>query len=463
MRRAPFRIKLMGALFIPILIVLALNLVLVNNLITQNFQAFQIAGGEVRSHDQELHQFLAGYYQAHGWDDVNAFLGEQAQAFREELPGRSFLLTTPEGKVLSSPTNHLIGRNLERSLLELGAPIRVDDQTVGILFVGPVAENFSPQEASFLSPITQSLLATSTAGLVTATLLGFVLLRYTLSPLGALTRAAKGIRSGQLAQHVDVHSGDEIGELSASFNEMADHLKRSEELRHNMISDISHELRTPITAIQYQLEAIIDGAQPATAPNLTNIHSQTLLLTHLVNDLQDLSLADSGELPIQSAATDLAPVVRRVARAIKPQLQEKGISFKLTAPRQLPPVEADEKRIEQVLFNLLHNAQHYTPVHGAVTLSATVVANALQIAVRDTGCGIAEADLPHIFQRFYRVDRSRARATGGVGLGLAIAKKLVEAHGGKLDVDSHLGRGSTFTVYLPLAGQPPLDQAASLN
>lgn len=463
MKKISFRVKLMGALIVPILLVLVLNLLLVNKLIASNFQAFQIASGEVRSHDQELQQLLSNYYKAHAWTGVNAFLNEQTMAFKEELPGRSFLLTTPEGTVLSSSAARMIGRHLEPTLLALGAPVKVDEHPVGILFVGPVAENFSPQETNFLDTINQSLFVTSVAGLATATLLGFVLLRYLLSPLGALTRAAKSIGSGQFAQHIQVSSGDEIGELSSSFNEMADHLKRSEALRHNMISDISHELRTPITAIQYHLEALIDGIQPATTDGLTNVYNQTLLLSHLVNDLQDLSLADSGELPIQAAPVDLGPLLQRVGQTIKPQLQEKGIAFKLSAPQTLPAVVADNKRIEQVLFNLLHNAQHYTPAHGRVALKAATTPSALHISVCDTGSGISEADLPQIFQRFYRVDRSRARATGGVGLGLAIAKKLVEAHGGQLDVKSQLGQGSTFTVRLPLVGQAPLHHRTTLN
>lgn len=409
----------------------------------------------------------ANYFTNNGsWDGVDAVLNSRYQAIQEEVTGRSLLLTAPDGRVIASSDGQQKGRRLPREALSEGVPITVNDRKVGILLIGPVVDNFSPREAEFLQAVQHLLMFVGLIGLVIAVVTGLILRRQLLAPLRALTRAAQGIRAGRLEQQVHVPGlgQDELGELARTFNDMAAHLKRSEEIRRNMITDISHELRTPLAALQCNLEAMLAGVEDPQKQNLEALYNQTLLLGRLVEDLRELQLAESGELPLKKASMDLSGVLRRIAQIVRPQLVERGIEFVLEVPEALPPVEVDGERIEQVIYNLLSNAQRYTPTGGRVRLAARPQDGHLALLVSDTGCGVPPEELPFIFDRFYRADRSRSRATGGAGLGLAIAKQLVTAHHGSIEAKSQHGSGTTFEVLLPLAttdsqGRRSLDKA----
>jgi signal transduction histidine kinase len=215
-----------------------------------------------------------------------------------------------------------------------------------------------------------------------------------------------------------------------------------------MIADIAHELRTPLATIQGNLEALQDGVYPFTAERLEALHTKVLLLNRLIADLQKLSLAEAGELSLDREVTDLAPLLSSLQEQIQPQFAAQGVTLDLHVSGPLG-VEIDRQRIEEVLLNLLSNALRYTERGGRVTLSAMPHGKEVHVSVADTGPGISEADLPRVFDRFYRGDRSRSRASGGVGLGLAISKRLVELHGGKIWAESAIGQGATFTFSLP--------------
>jgi signal transduction histidine kinase len=231
---------------------------------------------------------------------------------------------------------------------------------------------------------------------------------------------------------------------------MADALQSAEESRRAMTADIAHELRNPLAVQRANLEALQDGIYPLTPENLTPILEQNLLLTRLVEDLRTLALADSGHLNLERSPTLLRDCVQRVVEQFSPQADSRGIAIQWSAREDCPPVNVDAGRIEQIIGNLLSNALRYTPQGGKIWLDLTCTGEQIQLTVRDSGPGIPVEALPHVFERFFRADRSRSRAEGGSGLGLAIARRLAEAHGGSLTAANHPQGGALFTLTLPL-------------
>jgi signal transduction histidine kinase len=284
-----------------------------------------------------------------------------------------------------------------------------------------------------------------------ATLLILGLSRRILAPIEALTAAAQRLEAGDLSQRVEITSHDEIGDLAHAFNAMADGLARLEELRRNLVGDVAHELRTPLSNIRGYLEAIQDGVVEPGPDIVDSLYEEAMLLHRLVDDLQELALAEAGQLRLERRPVALADVVDRAVGAVHPRAEAGGITLRVDVADDLPLVDVDPQRIGQVLRNLLDNALAHTPASGEIVVAASLAEHWIEVRVRDTGVGIAPEDLPYVFERFYRADRSRARATGGTGLGLAIARHWVEAHGGEIRVESAVGQGTCFTLTLPVA------------
>ncbi|UCC17929.1 MAG: HAMP domain-containing protein, partial [Dehalococcoidales bacterium] len=291
------------------------------------------------------------------------------------------------------------------------------------------------------------------AGLITAgvaLVIGLILTRQITRPVKALITGARRIAKGELNYRVKTRSNDEIGELADSFNSMAATLEQAEQSRRQLSADIAHELRTPLTIIEGTVEGMLDGVFEADSEHLNSIKEQALLLTHLINDLRDISLAESGQLNLNHQPTDIVGLVKKVVSSYEPNAGEKNIRIDISTSVPSFDVEIDPVRIEQVISNLLRNAIRHTPAGGSVTVTIDRVNNSLELSVSDTGEGIEAEDLPHVFERFYRSDTSRSRKEGGTGLGLAIVKQMVEAHGGSVSVESTPGKGSTFMISLPL-------------
>jgi signal transduction histidine kinase len=242
-----------------------------------------------------------------------------------------------------------------------------------------------------------------------------------------------------------------MGELAQAFNSMAGDLERTERLRQNMIADAAHELRTPLSNIRGYLEAIRDGIKRPDTDTIRSIDEEATLLSRLVDDLQALSLAEAGELKLNRQAEDIIKLIKQAVAARQTQAVAKGVSIPTEVSQKLPSVNVDSHRIGQVLHNLLENAIAHTAKSGSIVVAAQKQDNWVKISVTDTGEGIPAEDLPSVFERFYRVDKSRTRATGGSGLGLTIAKRLVEVHGGKIEAQSELGKGSCFSFTLPVS------------
>jgi signal transduction histidine kinase len=317
-------------------------------------------------------------------------------------------------------------------------------------------------EAGFLDRVSRALLLSALGAAALALLLSLLLTRYLARPLRELATAARRVATGDLAQRVPIRSRDEVGALAAAFNEMAASLERGEAARRNLVADVAHELKTPLTVVEGTVEAMLDGVYPADRERLESIREEVTLLTKLVADLRELSLADAGGLRLEREPLDPGALVRRAVAAASARAEARGLTLAAELPDDLPLVAGDGGRLAQVLANLLDNALRYTPAGGRVTVSAVAApaepgdgTSGVRLAVTDTGPGIPAADLPHVFDRFYRADPSRARRSGGSGLGLAIARGYVEAHGGRIWAESASGRGTTVAFWLPaLSGAP---------
>jgi signal transduction histidine kinase len=308
-----------------------------------------------------------------------------------------------------------------------------------------------PLEQRFLSSVNQSLWIAAIFVVIGTAVASLLFARRLTSPIKHLTQAAKKISAGDLKQRVEIETKDEIGELASAFNSMAQSLDRNKTMNRQLLVGIAHELRTPLTIIQGNLEAMLDGVTTPTPEKIAAIHTETLLLNRLVNDLRDLSLAQAGQLKLQRQPTDVASLVRRAVEVVQPMIKEKSIKLKLDLPSDLPTADVDPDRVSQIIYNLLSNALIHTDEGGHLEIGAQKEQAMIKVSVADTGAGINKKDLPHIFNHFYQVEHSGVRAKGGSGVGLAIVKHLVEAHGGKVGVESELKKGSVFSFTLPLS------------
>jgi signal transduction histidine kinase len=315
----------------------------------------------------------------------------------------------------------------------------------------PAAEPYVAPFLRLSASINRSLLLGGSLAIGIALLLTFMLSRRMTSPIGALASAARRLGHGDLSERVRLQGEGEIAALAKAFNSMAADLEYAEQLRRNMVADVAHELRTPLSNIRGYLEAIRDGVIKPDAAAISSLNEEASLLSRLVNELQELSLAEAGELKLVYQAENITDLVKQAVTPWQPQLTAGEICLSLELPDSLPLVNIDWQRVNQVLHNILENAVAHTPKGGTINVAATAKGKWVEVSVSDTGEGIPAQDLPHIFERFYRVDKSRARATGGSGLGLTIAKRLVEAHGGTITVQSKLREGSRFSFTLPIA------------
>lgn len=409
---------------------------------------------------------LAAYYQRNGnWDGIDAIVVRDLS----RRPGRwgpgwvPVTLIDANRKVVFGGWHYQVGEQVSRRDTGAGAPIEVDGETVGWLLFDSLRPTGHPlpgsPEWAFLARVTRATVYGAWGATVIALLLGILLARTISRPVRELTAATQLVAQGQLGHQVPVRTRDELGELAASFNQMSADLAHSNHLRRQMTADIAHELRTPLSVILGYTEALSDAKLQGTPEAFHIMHDEAQHLGRLVEDLQTLALADAGELSLTRRPTAPQTLLERAASAYRAQAEQKGISLHVLAAPDLPEVEVDPDRMAQVLSNLVSNALRYTPAGGEITLSAEFRPSVVRLRVRDTGAGIAPEDLPHVFERFYRGDKSRQRQEGESGLGLAIARSIVETQGGTIVVDSTPGEGTTFTIALPAEPGPPDDEA----
>jgi len=429
--------------------------------------------------------FVAGvqsYYEATGsWQGVEVFLNARRPFFVVLPPGQDmmhrqmarrgqmhepvppvFALADQDGVIIVPAGQYQAGERVGADVLRQGIQVLVDGQVVGTVLPTGRAPEMVPQEIRYLARISYASFLAASLAVVIALVLGVFLAQRLSRPLRELTAATRAVARGELEQRVPVRSRDELGELAAAFNQMSADLARLHQMRRQMTADIAHELRTPLTVMVGYLEALRDGVLKPTPERFEAMYQEARHLERLVEDLRTLSLADAGELSLNREAVSPRLVLEQAATIYRDQTEQRGISLEVSLEDGLPDIFVDPDRIAQVLGNLITNAIRYTPSGGRITMAASRQGDNVILRVQDTGSGIAPEDLPYVFDRFYRGDQTRQSAGGESGLGLAIARSIVDAHGGSIAVTSVLGQGSTFTITLPRAVRPsPAGHAGS--
>ena len=423
-----------------------------------NAEINRLQGQDAAARDERLTKLLSDAYLYDG-----SWLGSQAVLENAStLYGEHLVLTDLQHQVVADSQDSVIGQYLgTTSTSRHKASVPGVEGPIGTLWFSPGvptgaslgsvvgAESSGPSLSLLL--ILSGLLAVGVALILT-----FFVSHRILRPLESLARVSRLAARRDFTVRAHVQSRDEVGELARTFNAMLAELSRTEELRRNLVGDVAHELRTPLTNIRGYVEGISDGVMQPDAETLTSIRGEIHLLTRLIEDLQDLALVESGQMQLKVRSCDLGDLIKDASLAVHPQAQAKSISLEVDEACRLP-IQADAQRVSQVLCNLLVNAITHTPMGGRVQIWARKVEGRVQVSVKDDGPGIAAEDQPYVFERFFRVDKSRSRATGGVGLGLTITRRLVEAHQGQIEVISQAGAGTEFRFTLPLE---PVSQPA---
>jgi len=418
--------------------------------------ASQTTGGEIRRYRERMEQArfsrvgfeLYRYYRTHGgWGGIQPYVERWGSLYEQRI-----ILADPNGVVVADSQGDLLGQQYHPDTP--GRPLLPPwkGSSPGLLYISPGPSAHFPSPLSLSQAIGRFLIWGALLAVAIALLFTFFLARRISAPVKALSLAARRLGQGDFSQRVQLKERGEMGELAQAFNSMADDLERAEQLRRNMVADAAHELRTPLSNIRGYLEAIHDGIRKPDADTIRSLDEEATLLSRLVDDLQELSLVEAGELKLVRRAEDVTELINHAVAVVQGQAVAKGISLTVNLPDQLPLCDIDSQRIGQVLHNLLDNALAHTTEGGAITLTASQQGGWVDVSVGDTGEGIPAEDLPNIFERFYRVDKSRARATGGSGLGLTIARRLVEAHGGRIKAQSEPGKGSRFSFTIPISG-----------
>lgn len=363
-----------------------------------------------------------------------------------------FYLTDEKGIILWHPEKNEIGEKINLIRITNKYPVQSENATIGylvhysMLFPGGIT-----LEEEFIKSVLEALVIGTLISVTIAILLGLILSRSLLKPLQKLYGAAREYSRGNLQHRLSDEGSPDFQQLYNAFNEMADNLAKQETLRRELVADVAHELRTPLTILSGNLESMQDGVQEITPTGLASLHDEVLRLRSLVEELQQLSLAEANKLVLNKEQTDMALFIQETLSFFEVEAKEKGISLVFEQEHELPLINIDKRRMRQVLINIISNAVRYVPeVKGQVQADIKRKEDDLMICISDNGPGIIPEDIPKVFDRFYRADKSRNRQSGGSGLGLAIAKGFVEAHGGSIHVESSINEGTKFIIKLSL-------------
>jgi signal transduction histidine kinase len=405
--------------------------------------------------DSDFGSRLADYYVSHqGWEGVGAIFTTPQLA--PQRPSRvQFTVVDSGHNVVYGNGQYTTGTLLQDTALDQAMPIETDGKVVGWLLVDPLSTSLRDAptpEGDYLNRITNAVIIAALVAMLVAVVLGASLARTLSHPIQELTEATRKVAKGALGYQVQVRTRDELGALAESFNQMSADLAQATNQRLQMTADIAHELRSPLSVILGYTEALSEGKLPGSDEVFQSLHIEARHLQRLIDDLRTLSLADAGELPLALRAVSPRLLLEQVRAAHTARARQQRVSLRVQAAADLPDLEVDPDRIAQVLGNLVSNALRYTPSKGEVVLSAEPHGDQIEVRIQDTGAGIPAKDLPHIFDRFYRGDEARHTSEGESGLGLAIAKSIVEAHRGTITAESSQGQGATFILRLPAHG-----------
>ncbi len=458
------RVQLILAFTLVVLVAVgAIAILIIRTTDTEFRQYITLSGMQASGSGMEE---LVGYYGLQGsWEGVESLLEQgvfiswpggvsmPAMGWRPGRPGGRLdvTLADADGRIVYDSTGKAEGKRLTSGAKSQALPItRTDNrEVIGYLLLslpsGP--DRLGQLEQQFLDRMRNILIIGAALAVGLGLIMGALLSRSLTAPLQRLATAVRAVAAGDLNQRVQVEGSTEMEEVALAFNEMTGALSASEQQRRNMVADVAHELRTPLSVVQGNLRAILDDVYPLDKAEIARLYDETRLLNRLVDDLRELALADAGQLHLNLRPTDVAQVIQFTVEGLILAAEAQEVSLITRMPTDLPTVQADPDRVAQVLRNLLVNSLTHTPPGGSITVSAASAEDAVEIAVVDTGEGIAQENLPHVFERFWRADPARAR-TGSSGLGLSVAQSLVEAQGGRIWAESTLGQGSIFRFTL---------------
>ena len=474
--------KLIGAFLLIIAVGGLVTSLLISRATLSAFNLYTTRSGQIWA--QRLAPELVDYYKLNNtWQGVDIFLQESwttssmhqgmmgpgsGRGYGQGKPtdnsmmgalGQQLMLTDSQGTVIYDSTGEYTGSQLTADEQKKGIAIKVESNQVGTLLITPGSLSASNSLAyEFQASVRRAIISSAVFAGIIALALGIALFFQITAPMRKLRKAASAIAEGDLTQRVEIHGEDEFAQLGETFNLMAANLSQAEIHRQHLMADVAHELRNPLTAIQGTVEGMQDGILPCDSDQLSALVAETTLLNRLIEDLRLLSLAETNQLKLLRQPTDLKGLISQIVERIQPQARIKELHLEQQIQENLPELSVDPDRITQILNNLITNALRYTPKGGTiqVSISQPKPRSPITLSVTDDGTGIESTDLPHVFDRFYRADKSRSRASGGSGLGLAIVKELVEAHGGLIKVESpvfqsedRLGFGTRFTIEFP--------------
>ena len=449
------RWQLFAAFGLIILIALGTVAVVAQYAAEREVQTFLRHGGQEGL--ENLSASLENYYSENeSWSGVESVFLSGSGRGRGRGVGGNFeqgnhALADAEGAIIYGETDGSSGESLSAAALNNAIALRVSGQTVGYL----LPENGIPEypqnfDTLLVDRINRATLFSALISGAVAVLLAAVFAGIIQKPVWDLTKAASKMSEGDLSQRVNVRGKGEMAVLAETFNDMAQSLQDAESRRKAMTADIAHELRNPLAVQRAQLEAIQDGVYPMDQDQLDRLYKQNQSLSRLVEDLRLLALADAGELALNQTKTDLAPLCEEVIRNFEPQTVQKNIQLIADLQAGAFFVLGDIERLRQIVNNLLQNALRYTPEGGQIRVTLRKVNGDVSLRIFNSGPQMSEKTLVHLFERFYRGDRGRDRAGGGTGLGLSIARKLAEAHHGRLTGANDPSGGVFFTMTLPL-------------
>ena len=435
-------------------VLLAITLVVVVATAAINRYFNQLADAQARDVADTIATPLAECYAANaGWPPLlrRCWVGDaELRRSIAPRPNRRVMVADAAGQVLFDSGDKRTAKLLSDAERKRSVPIVANGATVGAVLVVPNIGQYGAAEDRFLLVVRRSVLIAGVGAGLLALLFGGLLAQGVTKPLRALTSAVHRLARGDTTAHViQTSANDEVGELSRAFNTLSAELRRSEETRRQMVADIAHELRTPLSVLKLELESIEDGVSVATPAVVRSLNEEVDVLSRLVDDLRTLSLADAGQLVLQPTPLAVGALIERIAGRMQVAAHAKQITVTTSIEANVPPLHADPLRLGQVIGNLLQNAVRYTPLGGQISVEAHHVGGEIVFSVRDTGPGFAPAEAAAIFERFYRTDTARARDTGGSGLGLAIVRGLVQAMNGRVWATSQPNHGATFYVALP--------------
>ena len=454
------RKKLFLSTLIIALITLTLSMLAVNLVFHQQFSDYLTKTNEATL--EQLPSRLSDLYQAKGtWDPTSL------DEISHTLPlGTVVTLTDSNGKLIATLSNTMedmmhgqggmsMGMGMSSSSITswktktLTVSGRLGTLATALVRYPATEPILNPQDILFQSSVFRSLLFAGGLALLFGIILSYFTSRRLVAPLKRLTIAADRIGHGHLDERVGIQTKDEIGQLANAFNAMVDNLNRQEILRKQFTADIAHELRTPLTSIKSYIEAFQDNVLPANQENLSSIHEEIDRLVDLSSDLKDLNVAEIGALTLILEPVDLKHLLDKVIHSLHPLIQEKQLTLNWNVPPELVTTSGDGRLLTRLFYNLVHNAYRYSDIGGRVTVALMQTPDFAEIRIKNTGIGIPEEDLPFIFERFYRADKSRIRKTGGTGIGLALVRQITTLHQGTITVQSKVGQETEFIVQLP--------------